>query len=126
VGAREFLIAYNVDIEGRDAEVARGIARRIRESSGGFRFVKAMGLYLESRGCAQVSMNLTNFAETPLDDVYETIRTEAEAHGARVIGGELIGFVPRRAYQMAPRFFEHAANFSAARMIEERIAQLVG
>ena len=67
VGARGFLIAFNVNLETPDAGVAQAIARKIRESSGGFRFVKAMGLYLQSRNCAQVSMNLTNFAETPLD-----------------------------------------------------------
>jgi glutamate formiminotransferase len=125
VGARGFLIAYNVDLAGTDAAVAQSIARRIRESSGGFRFVKAMGLYLVSRGCAQVSMNLTNFAETPLDQVYEAIRAAAEAHGTHVIAGELIGFIPRRAYQAAPRFFENAANFSTSRIIEDRIAQLL-
>jgi glutamate formiminotransferase len=126
VGARRFLIAYNVDIEGSDAAAAQTVAKKIRESSGGFRFVKAMGLYLASRGCAQISMNLTNFAETPLDQVYETIRTLAEAQGTRVIAGELIGFIPRSAYESAPAFFEHAANFNRDRIIEERIAQLVG
>jgi glutamate formiminotransferase len=126
VGARGFLIAYNVDLAGADAAVARSIARRIRESSGGFRFVKAMGLYLESRGCAQVSMNLTNFAETPLDEVYEAIRAEAVAQGTHLLGGELIGLVPRRAYQAAPRFFEKDAKFSSARIIEERVRQLGG
>jgi glutamate formiminotransferase len=125
IGARGFLIAYNVDLAGSDAAVAQSIARRIRESSGGFRFVKAMGLYLASRGCAQVSMNLTNFAETPLDEVYEAIRAAAEDHGTHVIGGELIGFIPRRAYESAPRFFENAANFSTSRIIEDRIAQLL-
>jgi len=125
VGARGFLIAYNVDLAGSDAAVAQSIARRIRESSGGFRFVEAMGLYLQSRGSAQVSMNLTNFAETPLDEVYETIRAAAQEHGTHVIGGELIGFIPRRAYQAAPRFFENAANFNLTRIVEERIAQLV-
>lgn len=125
VGARGFLIAYNVDLVGSDAAVAKAIARRVRESSGGFRYVKAMGLYLESRRCAQVSMNLTNFAETPLDEVYETIRAAAEELGSRVVDCELIGFVPRRAYGASPRFFERAANFSAARIIEDRIAQLL-
>ena len=70
IGARHFLIAYNVNLKTPDVEVARQIARKIRESSGGFRFVKAMGLYLGSANRAQVSMNLTNFAEIPLDDLY--------------------------------------------------------
>src|SRR5581483_3514386 len=71
VGARGFLIAYNVQLATRDAAVAQAIARKIRESSGGFPHVKAMGLYLASRDCAQVSMNLTNFEQTPLDRVWE-------------------------------------------------------
>ncbi len=70
--ARHFLIAYNVNLATRDAAIAQAIAKKIRESSGGFRFVKAMGLYLASRDCAQVSMNLTNFAEIPLDRLYDS------------------------------------------------------
>jgi len=125
VGARPFLIAYNVDIQGSDAAAAQRIARQVRESSGGFRYVKAMGLYLASRGCAQVSMNLTNFAETPLDELFETIRAAAQKLGSEVRGGELIGFIPRRAYELHPRFFENATNFTPARIIEDRIAQLL-
>ena len=70
VGARGFLIAFNVNLETVDAAVAQAIARKIRESSGGFRYVKAMGRCLASRGCAQISMNLTNFEEIPLQIVY--------------------------------------------------------
>ncbi len=73
VGARGFLVAYNVDLATRDAAIAQAIAKKIRASSGGFPHVKAMGIYLASRDCAQVSMNLTNFAETPLNRVYDTI-----------------------------------------------------
>jgi len=125
IGARGFLIAYNVDLATTDVAVAQAIARRIRESSGGFRFVKAMGLYLPSRGRAQVSMNLINFAETPLEALYDAIRTEAERHGTSVAACELIGFIPLRAYEAAPQFFERAANFEASRIIETRLAQLL-
>jgi len=124
VGARDFLIAYNVLLEAADVAIAKAIARKIRESSGGFRFVKAIGLDLPSRNCAQVSMNLTRFAETPLDEVYRAIETEAERHGTRAAGGELIGFIPRRAFEMFPEFFRHAANFDESRIIENRIAQV--
>jgi glutamate formiminotransferase len=121
VGARGFLIAFNVNLNTPDAEIARSIARRIRESSGGFRYVKAMGIYVESQGSAQVSMNLTNFAETPLDRVYAEICREAEALGAGVRSSELIGFVPRRAFEMAPDFFRRAENFDESRILEARI-----
>jgi glutamate formiminotransferase len=123
-GARQFLIAYNVDLATPHVETAQSIARAIRESSGGFRHVKAMGIYLKSRDCAQVSMNLTNFVETPLDRVYEAIRHGAERLGTSVRSCELIGFVPRRAFEIAPEFFRRAANFDESRVIETRIATI--
>jgi len=124
-GARNFLVAYNVDLNTPDVSVAKAIARSIRESSGGFAHVKAMGLYLESRNCAQVSMNLTDFANTPLDRVYAAIEEEAGRLGAGVRAGELIGFIPRAAYTRAPSFFRRAANFTEARIIETRLGQLL-
>ena len=126
VGARGFLVAYNVDLATRDAAIAQTIARKIRASSGGFPHVKAMGIYLASRDCAQVSMNLTNFAETPLDRVYETIAALAREHGTEAVAGEIIGFIPRRAYEMAREFFRHARNFSESRILENRIAEISG
>jgi len=126
VGARRLLIAYNVDLATRDAAIAQTIAKQIRESSGGFPHVKAMGIYLASRDCAQVSMNLTNFAETPLNQVYDAIARAAREHGTQAVAGEIIGFIPRRAYEMAPEFFRHAENFSESRILETRIAELLG
>jgi glutamate formiminotransferase len=125
VGARGFLIAFNVNLNTADVAVARAIARKIRESSGGFRHVKAMGLYLGSQGCAQISMNLTNFAETPLDRLYTAIREEASRLGTGVRSGELVGFVPRRAFEQAPEFFRSAANFDESRILESRIELLL-
>ena len=125
VGARDFLIAYNVDLATEDLGVAKEIAKQIREASGGFRHVKAIGLYLASRRRAQVSMNLTNFAATPLNALWDAIALAAQRLGSDVKEGELIGFVPRAAYQQAPQFFEHAANFSPERILENRIAQLL-
>src|SRR6185295_4063528 len=118
IGARGFLIAFNVNLQTNDVEVARGIARKLRESSGGFRYVKAMGVYLATRRRAQVSMNLTDYAETPLEDVYAAIAAEA-----KVAECELVGFVPRHAFEMFPAFFERAVNFTESRIIEIRIAQ---
>ena len=125
VGARGLLIAYNVQLATRDAAIAQAIARKIRESSRGFPHVKAMGIYLASRDCAQVSMNLTNFAETPLERVYDTIAAAARERGTEAVAGEIIGFIPRRAYEMAPEFFRHAQNFSESRILETRIAELL-
>ncbi len=124
VGARGFLIAYNVDLATTDVGVAQAIARQIRESSGGFRFVKAMGLYLPSRNCAQVSMNLTNFTQTPREDLFAAIGAAAERLGTSVAACELIGFIPRRAYEASPAFFDRAANSAPSRVIETRIAEL--
>ena len=120
IGARGFLIAFNVNLQTNDVEIARGIARKLRESSGGFRHVKAMGVYLATRGRAQVSMNLTNYAETPLEDVYAAIAAES-----KVAECELVGFLPRHAFEMFPAFFERAVNFNESRIIETRIAQLL-
>ena len=125
LGARRFLIAYNVDLATRDPAIAQAIARKIRESSGGFPHVKAMGIYLASRDCTQVSMNLTNFAETPLNRVYDAIAAAAREAGTEAVAGEIIGFIPRRAYEMAPEFFRHAANFTESRVLETRIAELL-
>lgn len=116
VGARDFLIAFNVNLETSDVDAAKAIARKIRESSGGFRFVKAIGRYLASRGCAQVAMNFTNFAQTPLDRVYEAIAADAPVRSC-----QLVGFIPRRAFEMAPAFFRRAENFGESRLIETRI-----
>ena len=125
VGARGVLIAYNVHLTTDNGATAKAIALTIRESSGGFRFVKAMGLYLPSRGCAQVSMNLTNFAQTDLDRLYETIWREAARLGTTVASSQLIGFIPRRAFEMAPEFFRRAENFDESRILETRIHQLL-
>ena len=125
VGARGLLIAYNVDLATRDAAIAQTIAKKIRASSGGFPHVKAMGIYLASRDCAQVSMNLVDFVDTPLDRVYETIAAAARDLGTQALAGEIIGFIPRRAYEMAPEFFRRAENFSESRILETRIAELL-
>lgn len=122
VGARPFLIAYNVNLATPDIEIARQIAAKIRESSGGFRFVKAMGLHLPTSNRAQVSMNLTNFAEIPLDRLYETVQQEASRLGASVAESELIGFVPKAAYQKSPDFFRRTRGFDASRIIENRLS----
>jgi len=125
VGARLFLIAYNINLATPDAVIAKQIAAKVRESSGGFPFVKAMGLHLPSQGVAQVSMNLTNFAATPLDDLYAAVEAEAARLGTAIAGSELIGLIPRAALEQAPAFFRRTRGFNESRVIESRIAQLL-
>jgi len=125
VGARGFLIAFNINLTTCDVTIAQAVAKKIRESSGGFAFVKAIGLPLPSRDCAQVSMNFVNFAETPFDQVWDAVVQEAAFLGTNVLSSQLIGLVPQRAFEQAPDFFRRAENFDESRILETRIAQLL-
>jgi glutamate formiminotransferase len=125
VGARGFLIAYNINLATSDVAVAKQIAAKIRESSGGFPYVKAIGLYLNSLGCAQVSMNLTDFTRIPLNELYAAVAAEAGRLGTSIAESELIGFIPRRAYEMAPEFFRRTRGFSESRIIESKLSELL-
>lgn len=121
VGARKFLIAYNVLLNTRDVEVAKKIAKAVRFSSGGLRYVKAMGVYLDARNLAQVSMNLTDFEQTPLHRVFEMVEREAARYGASVVSSELIGLIPRRALDMTAEYFLRFENFTPAHVLEKRL-----
>ena len=98
VGARPFLIAYNINLASTDIELARRIARRVRESGGGLPRVQAMGVALDDPACAQVSMNLLDFSVTPLWLVWETVRNEAAGDGVELLESELIGLCPLAAF----------------------------
>ncbi len=123
VGARKFLIAYNINLGTADVDVAKRIAKAIRFSSGGFRYVKAMGVPLASRNLAQVSMNLTDFEQTPLHRVFETVRMEAERQGVPVVGSEIVGLIPKKALEMAAEYFLRCENFRPAVVLENRLAE---
>ena len=123
VGARMPLIAYNVNLGTGDVEIAKKIAKGIRHSSGGFRFVKAMGVMLEERGVAQVSINMTDFKKTPLHRVFETVRSEAERHGVPVIGSEIVGLVPSEALLAAADHFLRLERFDLSQILERKIAE---
>jgi len=123
VGARKFLIAYNVNLGTADLSIAKKIAKTIRFSSGGFRFVKGMGVMLASRNLAQVSMNLTDFEQTPLHVVFETVRREAERWGVPVVGSEIVGLIPKKAIEMSADYFCRFENFSPALILENRISE---
>ena len=124
-GARNFLVAWNVWLGTQDVAVAKRIARSIRESSGGFRCVKALGLELPSRGLTQVSMNLTDFEQTPLPLIYDEIRRLAEEAGATIARVELIGLIPERALQQTAGSALKFDNFNPECVVEERVEQLL-
>ncbi|HEV8121994.1 MAG TPA: glutamate formimidoyltransferase [Candidatus Polarisedimenticolia bacterium] len=123
VGAREFLIAFNINLTTGDLEVARRIAQAIRHSSGGLRYVKAMGVMLEERRQAQVSINMTNFRGTPLHRVFEMVRSEAARYGAGIAGSEIVGLVPQDALVQAAEFYLKLEGFDAGRVLERRLAE---
>jgi glutamate formiminotransferase / formiminotetrahydrofolate cyclodeaminase len=123
VGARKFLIACNVNLGGADVAIAKRIARTIRFSSGGFRGVKAMGVMLASRNVAQVSINLTDFEETPLHVVLEAVRQEAQGYGVPVLETEIVGLIPRKAFEMSAEYFRRYGTPQSGLILEDRIAE---
>ena len=122
VGARKFLVAYNVNLNTSDISVANKIAKAIRFSSGGLRYVKSMGVDLKARNLAQVSCNLTDFEQTPMHRVYDLIKREAERYGAFPVGSEIVGLVPKKAIEMAADYFLQLENFSPAQVFENKLA----
>jgi len=123
VGARMPLIAYNINLGTSDLEVARRIARAIRFSSGGYRFVKAMGVMLQERNLAQVSINMTDFRKTPLFRVFETVKAEAARHGVPVVGSEIVGLVPADALIETADHFLRLERFDPSQVLERRIRE---
>ncbi len=123
VGARKFLIAYNINLNTGDVEIAKRIAKAIRFSSGGFRYVKSMGVPLASRNLAQVSMNLTDFEQTPIHRVFEAVRTEAARYGASIAGSEIVGLIPKRALEMSAEWYLQVENFHPSLVLENRLAE---
>jgi glutamate formiminotransferase len=120
IGARKFLVAYNVFLNTGDVEIARKIARTVRFSSGGLPFVKAMGVLV--RGLAQVSMNLTDTDQTPLARVFELVRGEAARHGVSVFSSEIVGLIPKKALADAAGSLLQLENFDASLILENRLA----
>jgi glutamate formiminotransferase/formiminotetrahydrofolate cyclodeaminase len=127
VGARKFLVAYNVNLNTADVSIANKIAKAIRFSSGGLRYVKSMGVELKARNLAQVSINLTDFEQTPMHRVYEMVKREAARYGVLPVGSEIVGLVPKKAIEMAADFFLQLENFSPAQVFENKLqAALTG
>ena len=118
VGARPFLIAFNVTLETNDIMIARRIARVVRERDGGLPFVKALGFELRSQGIVQVSMNLTNYEQTSMARAFEAVGDEAERLGVKVRGAEIVGLVPRAAFDQEASYFPLLENFSETVILE--------
>jgi len=126
LGARKFLIACNFNLDTPDVRVAQRIAKTIRASNGGLPSVKAMGVELRTRHVAQVSVNLTDFEQTPLPRLVEAVRREAEACAVAIAATELVGLIPRRAMQAAEGFDLGINNFSPARVLENCLETAAG
>ena len=123
VGARMPLIAYNINLNTDRVEVAKKIAAAIRHSSGGLRYVKAMGVMLEDRGIAQVSINLTNYEQTPMFRVFDMVVREAARHGVGVLESEIIGLVPSAALTQSAAHYLQLARFTAKQILEEKLRE---
>jgi glutamate formiminotransferase len=121
VGARDFLVAYNINLVSANLDVARKIAETVRFSSGGMKHVKAIGVLLKSRQIAQVSMNLTNFRETPVKEVFDRVKAEAARLGVQVLESELIGLIPEEALKDVTPQYLMLRDFSEDRIIERHV-----
>ena len=124
VGARTFLVAYNINLGTPDKAVADRIAKAIRHIGGGYRYVKAMGVLLEDRKVAQVSINMTNFEKTPLHRVFETVKSEAERHGVPVVGSEIVGLVPQGALVAAAEHYLRLEADPTGQILENKLLDL--
>jgi glutamate formiminotransferase/formiminotetrahydrofolate cyclodeaminase len=123
VGARKFLIAYNVFLNTPDVDIAKKIAKAVRFSTGGMRFVKGAGFLV--RGLAQVSMNLTDFEQTPVHRVFEMVKREAARYGVTPVSSEIVGLIPKKALEQAAEWFLQVENFDSSLILENRLTAVM-
>src|ERR1700724_3621397 len=123
VGARKALIAYNIFLNTPDVEVAKKVAKAVRFSSGGLRFVKGAGFLV--RGLAQVSMNLTDFEQTPIHRVFEFVKRAAARYGVIPVSSEIVGLIPKKALEQAAEWFLQVENFDSSLILENRLAAVM-
>ncbi len=123
VGARMPLVAFNINLNTNRLDIATDISKKIRHISGGFRFVKAMGVDLADRGIVQVSINMTDFTRTALYRVFETVKFEAQRWGVTIAGSEIIGLVPMAALVDTAQYYLGLEDFSMAQVLESRIME---
>ncbi|CAB1242433.1 Glutamate formimidoyltransferase [Ruminococcaceae bacterium BL-4] len=119
IGARMPLVAFNVNLGTSDVQIAKKIAKVVRASSGGFKYCKAIGLLLEDRNIAQVSMNMVNYEGTPLYRVFEVIRAEAQRWGVPIIGSEVVGLTPAKALVDCAEYYLKIENFDYHKQVME-------
>ncbi|MFW5873516.1 MAG: glutamate formimidoyltransferase [Bacillota bacterium] len=123
VGARMPLVAFNINLDTDDLDIANKIARKIRHSNGGLRYCKAIGIDMQERGIVQVSMNMTDYTRTALYQTFEMVKFEADRYGVNVIGSELIGLLPAQALFDVAEYYLKVENFSADQIMENRLLE---
>jgi glutamate formiminotransferase len=121
IGARPFLIAFNVNLKSCDVSVARAIARVVRARHGGLPFVKALGFELSTRGLVQVSMNLVNYEATGMIQAYEAVKSEATRLGVEIFSTEIVGLVPEKALDREAEYFKKLENLTEDKILENRL-----
>lgn len=121
IGARMPLVAYNINLDTSDIEIADKIAKRVRHIGGGLRYVKAMGVMLNERNIAQVSMNLTDFTKSHVYSVFEMVKMEAKRYGVNVVGSEVIGLIPMGALIDAAQYYLQIEDFDMDQVLETRL-----
>jgi glutamate formiminotransferase len=123
VGARMPLVAFNVNLDTDNIEIANAIAKTVRHINGGLRYCKALGVELKEKGITQVSMNMTDFTKTPLYLAFELVRIEAKRYGVNVVGSEIIGLVPMGAIVATTAYYMGVENFTTEQVLEARIME---
>jgi glutamate formiminotransferase len=123
IGARMPLVAFNINLDTNNLEIANKIAKNVRFLSGGLRYCKAIGIDLADRGQVQVSMNMTDFSKTPLYRVFELVKIEAKRYGVSVVGSEVIGLVPMEALIGTAEYYLGIEAFSMDQILEKRIME---
>ena len=121
VGARPPLVAYNINLDTDNVDIAKAIARTIRGSSGGYPSIKALGVLIEETGKAQVTINVCNYKEVSLARVFETVKSEAERYGVNITGSEIVGLVPMEALLDAAAFYLRLEGFQLEQVLEKRL-----
>lgn len=122
VGARQFLIAYNINLDTSDVTIAKNIANAIREAKGGYRYVRAMGVMIEERNMAQVTINMVDYTGTPLHRVFETVKSEAARYGVNVVGSEIVGLTPMQALLDVAEFYLRLEGFERKQVLETNLS----
>lgn len=121
IGTRDFLIAYNINLNTKDMKIGKKIAKALRARDGGFTFVKALAFYLEDKQMVQISMNLTNFKKTPIHRVFELVKMEAARYGVNIIESEVVGLIPEEAVAEAAKFYLQINGFKLDQILERKI-----